>query len=116
MSLEPFLTFEDILLTLNKSDYTSLEEDQLLYLQTMSTAAIIAYCGQDPRTDPEQNTAVLGIVAARMIMLWWQEISNNTTGIAKQSFAEMSIEFNVNPGFDPMTKQILDRYRSLTIA
>ena len=115
-TLEPFISLEEILLSLNKTDCTPFEEEQLLYLQAMSTQTIISYCGNDPRLDPEQHTEVLGLVAARMIMLWWVEISNNITGIAKQSLGEISMEFVVNPGFDPMTKLMLDRFRSYTIA
>lgn len=112
------IDYTDALLTLNKTpeDISALEEAQIQYLTGMATAAIISYCGYDPRDDPDQDCSVLGFVAGRMLMRWWPQVVDQTTGIDTESFDTISTKYSPDTGLGSMDKMILDRYKTISIA
>lgn len=116
MPSEDFISYSDALLFLNMSTASPQEEEQINYLIKLATATIINYCGQDPRADPDQDCVVLGLVAAKLITSWFVRIANETSGIVSQSFAEVAMTFTADSDLDAMSKKILERYQSYSIA
>jgi len=112
---DPILTIEEALLFLNLDSITQVEATQLYYLIDMITAAILSYCGQDPRTDPDQDSSVLPLVAGRILMQLYPQIVNQTTGIESQSFADISVKFTPDVGIDKFSQQLLSRLRVMSI-
>lgn len=114
----PFITYAVTLLYLNREpdQVTDLEQRQIEHLIDASTSVIISYCGQDPRDDADQECSVLEFVAAKMIQKWFPTMADQTTGIDTESFADISIKFFADAGLDPLSKQILSRYRIFSIA
>lgn len=113
-----FIDYSDALLTLNKlpEDITALEEAQIIYLIGMTTAAIISYCGGDPRDDADQDCSVLGLVAGRMLMRWFPQMADQATGIDTESFDSISFKFSPDTGLGSMDRMILDRFKTISIA
>ena len=109
------ISIEDALMYLNIETATDYERLQLELIINSVTAAIISYCGQDPREDLEQDCSVLSLVAARMLMQLQPQIVNSTTGIAEQSFNNVSVKFEKTTGLDAMACQLLSRFRKITI-
>lgn len=113
--MEDFISYPDALLFLNMTTATEMEEEQINYLISMTTATIVNHCGIDPRLDEDQDCSVLGFVAARMLMRWFPQMASQTIGIAEQSFDIVSIKFTPDTGIDGWSRQILERYKAYTI-
>ncbi len=113
---EPIVTLDSALLFLNLESVSDYEEEQIASLIDLVTAAIISYCGQDPRTDPEQDCSVLPLVAARLLLPLHTQITNSTTGIESQSIEGVAIKFTPDTGIDKMSQQLLSRFMKITIA
>lgn len=117
MTPEPFISYADALLFLNKEPdtTTALEEQQINLLIAASTSVIIAYCGVDPRTDPDQDCAVLEIVAARLIMRWFPALADQSAGTTEESFDSVTVKYDANSDIDPLSKIMLNRFRYVAI-
>lgn len=113
--IEPLISPDAALLFLNLETLTASEMVQLNFLIDQITAVILSYCGQDPRADPEEECAVLEFIAGRMLLQLRPHIVNQTTGIESQSFESMSIKFAPDCGIDNLSRQLLSRFRVMSI-
>lgn len=121
--IDPFISFEEALpwLNLTPTSVTEREEVLIRNLIDATTSVIISYCNQDPRVVPDESDddpedcSVLGFVSACLLQRWFPRAVNQNAGIEEQSFSEMSVKFVVDDGLDGLSKQMLNRYRYISV-